>query len=226
MLSKWYDIEQKGQDIHIRSRSKQRTLIFLHGLGDTAAGWKPLFTNPTETFVDQHTDVILLTAPTVPVTLNFGMQMPSWFDILELSGTGKNYNYQDAVQNQIRISEIVQQEIAFFKGDRSKIFVGGFSQGAAMTLDFYLKQEPRLGGCFTLSGFLFPQNNFDPNIENNVIVTHCQDDQVLNYQRSMMSYEKVKEAKGQFQIHTMKGVGHSISAKGLTIMRKFFKKLI
>ena len=122
--------------------------------------------------------------------------------------------------------EVVEKEVKYFGGDRSKVFVGGFSQGAAMTLDFYLKQQPRLGGCFALSGFLFPQLKFNSDTSNNIIATHCHDDQVLNFQLCMKSYEPLKSAKGTFQMFEMKGVGHSISLAGIKALRKFFKKLI
>ena len=61
-------------------RRHTATLIFLHGLGDTGHGWAAAMNSIRPDFVK----VICPTAPTIPVTLNMGMRMPSWYDIYRL----------------------------------------------------------------------------------------------------------------------------------------------
>merc|ERR1712212_557118 len=60
------------------------TVIFLHGLGDTAHGWA----SAMEAIGLPHIKFILPTAPMMPVTLNMGMRMPSWFDMKSLNVDG------------------------------------------------------------------------------------------------------------------------------------------
>jgi len=65
------------------------TVIFAHGLGDSAAGWVPLARELREKF--KHVKWVLPTAPEQPVSINMGMRMTSWFDIqvslaMELTG--------------------------------------------------------------------------------------------------------------------------------------------
>jgi len=55
------------------------TVIFAHGLGDTAAGWSPLAQSLRSKY--KHIKWVLPTAPTQPVSINMGMKMNSWFDI-------------------------------------------------------------------------------------------------------------------------------------------------
>lgn len=55
------------------------TIIFAHGLGDTAAGWVPLAQSLRSRY--KHIKWVLPTAPTQPVSINMGMKMTSWFDI-------------------------------------------------------------------------------------------------------------------------------------------------
>lgn len=55
------------------------TVIFAHGLGDTAAGWIPLARELQPKF--KHVKWVLPTAPEQPVSINMGMRMTSWFDI-------------------------------------------------------------------------------------------------------------------------------------------------
>ncbi|OUC47754.1 putative phospholipase/carboxylesterase [Trichinella nativa] len=54
-------------------------VIFLHGLGDTGFGWSPLF---QKQFQFPHIKFICPHAPIMPVSLNSGMRMHSWFDIV------------------------------------------------------------------------------------------------------------------------------------------------
>ena len=60
------------------------SLIWLHGLGDSSAGFLDFFQMPTSP-VFKGARVKLLHAPIRPVTINSGMTMPSWYDIRELS---------------------------------------------------------------------------------------------------------------------------------------------
>ncbi len=61
-------------------------MIWLHGLGDSAYGFADVFLDPEWRFVPDNCKVLLLTAPERPVTLNGGIVMNSWYDILSLRG--------------------------------------------------------------------------------------------------------------------------------------------
>ena len=70
----------------LRASQKQTaTLIFLHGLGDTGVGWA----GALNTIRPPHMKVICPTAGKMPVTLNSGFAMPSWFDLYSLDPAGK-----------------------------------------------------------------------------------------------------------------------------------------
>lgn len=61
------------------------TVIFLHGLGDSGAGWMFLAEEARKAQRLNHVKFIFPEAPQQPVSLNFGMRMPSWYDIKELA---------------------------------------------------------------------------------------------------------------------------------------------
>ena len=59
------------------------TWIFLHGLGDTGNGWfGELKAIQRE---NPHIRIVCPTAPVAPVTLNGGMSMTSWHDLVSLN---------------------------------------------------------------------------------------------------------------------------------------------
>ena len=65
------------------------TIIFLHGLGDTGETWASFIKNGVR---PSHVKIICPTANKIPVTINSGQYMNSWFDVfpLQLSLAGKN----------------------------------------------------------------------------------------------------------------------------------------
>jgi lysophospholipase-2 len=56
--------------------SPTASVIFLHGLGDTGAGWADVA--PQFQAALPHVRFIFPNAPRRPITLNWGMQMPGW----------------------------------------------------------------------------------------------------------------------------------------------------
>ena len=59
----------------------------MHGLGDSGMGWADAFANYC---ADPNVRYIFPSAKEMPVTLNMGMSMPSWFDIKELSASASD----------------------------------------------------------------------------------------------------------------------------------------
>ncbi|KOC70714.1 Acyl-protein thioesterase 1 [Habropoda laboriosa] len=71
------------------------TLIFFHGLGDTGHGWA----SSMGAVRSPHIKVICPTAPIMPVTLNAGFRMPSWFDLRSLEPSGPEDEEGEAIGN-------------------------------------------------------------------------------------------------------------------------------
>lgn len=86
-----YDIKYNPADRSITLNPHgphKSSLIWLHGLGDSAHGFADVFLNEDYVWTPPHVKVILLTAPERAVTLNNGMRMNSWYDIYSLRGDG------------------------------------------------------------------------------------------------------------------------------------------
>jgi phospholipase/carboxylesterase len=135
-------------------------LIWLHGLGDSAYGFADIFLDPNWRFVpDNLCKVKLLTAPERPVTLNGGMLMNSWYDILSLRGDHisslddlfSKYSKTELMQSVDIVSKVIDQEVKEV-GDPSKVWVGGFSQGCALSIATMLSYPKAFGGLVCLSG--------------------------------------------------------------------------
>jgi phospholipase/carboxylesterase len=128
-----------------------RTVIVLHGLGDSGEGFAPI---AEELDLSALGDVrfVLPHAPEQPVTINGGYVMRAWYDIL---GTDLARREDEAGlrQSQAEIEALIRRENA--RGvPSSRIVLAGFSQGCAMSLLTGLRYPERLAGVVGLSGYL------------------------------------------------------------------------
>lgn len=132
------------------ARSAVATLIWLHGLGADGHDFASL---PPQLGISPDLAVryVFPHAPVMPVTLNMGMEMRAWYDIVSLEARG-----QDEVgirRSAAAINGLVAREIERGVAP-SQIVLGGFSQGAAMALFTGLRYPKALGGLVALSGYL------------------------------------------------------------------------
>lgn len=129
----------------------EAAVIWLHGLGADGHDFVPIAPElnlpPTLAvrFFFPH-------APVRPVTINNGMAMRAWYDILSLT------SLQRADESGIRESErMVHGWLEEQKADgipASRIVLAGFSQGGAIALHTGLRYPERLAGLLALSTYL------------------------------------------------------------------------
>jgi phospholipase/carboxylesterase len=111
--------------------------------------------------------VRLLNAPLRKVTINYGSTSTSWYDIFDLSPLANATNRFDLGQVRESLAIIDQEvtsEIELWRQRgvtgtdqeiSKRIFIGGFSQGCAMSLCYGLTAARLLGGVIGYSGHLF-----------------------------------------------------------------------
>jgi len=129
------------------------TVIFVHGLGDTGDGWRPV----ADMFkVDPqlaHVKWVLPHSPVRPVTANMGIVMPSWFNIYSF-GFNTEEDEEAMRKSAGMINDLIKYEIETNGIDASRIVLGGFSQGGTMSLLTGLTGGHKLAGIANLSGWL------------------------------------------------------------------------
>ena len=126
------------------------TVILLHGLGADGHDFEPIVPElqlpeslPIR-FVFPH-------APERPVTINGGMRMRAWYDIVTLDGSQPDVESIEASSALVR--QLVAREIE--RGiPASRIVLAGFSQGGAIALHTALRYPERLAGVLALSTYL------------------------------------------------------------------------
>ncbi|OSX77780.1 hypothetical protein BU14_0134s0002 [Porphyra umbilicalis] len=127
-------------------------LLFLHGRGDTAAGWAPAFPLPAS---PPLTAVVLPTAPATAVTHDGGAVMPAWFDAPPASAV-RDAPAATACGLAASVGRLSAAVAALVAGGipAPRIVVGGFSQGAAVAAELVAAGTWRLGGAMLVGGWL------------------------------------------------------------------------
>ncbi|WP_448694746.1 alpha/beta hydrolase [Pseudomonas moraviensis] len=125
-------------------------VIWLHGLGADRYDFLPVAEALQESLLS--TRFVLPQAPTLPVTINGGYAMPSWYDIKAMS-PARAIDRDQLEASADRIIGLIESERA--SGiDASRIFLAGFSQGGAVVLHTaFLKWQGPLGGVLALSTY-------------------------------------------------------------------------
>ncbi|KAJ7118590.1 Phospholipase/Carboxylesterase-domain-containing protein [Mycena crocata] len=214
------------------------TVIFVHGLGDTGAGWKPV----ADMFKSDlpHVKWVLPHSPSMSVTANGGMVMPSWFDILSF-GFDSNEDQPGMLKTMHSLNQLITAEVdAGIPANR--IVLGGFSQGGAMSLLTGLTAERKLAGLAILSGWLPLRNTFKAMASEHaasipIFWGHGSSDPLVKYEFGRSSADFVMKTLGTpeapttgelkgLSFNSYAGVGHSTNQKELDDLRGWLKKAL
>lgn len=127
----------------------EASVIWLHGLGADGNDFAPIVPQlglPCDVrFIFPH-------APIRAVTINNGVRMRAWYDILSLERTD--------IEDEAGIRDSASAAAALIDAERDRgvaadrIFIAGFSQGGAIALHQGLRHPERLAGILALSTYL------------------------------------------------------------------------
>ena len=133
-------------------------VFIIHGLGADGHDFEPLV--PALALPkDSHVRFIMPHAPRLPVTINGGMVMPAWYDILAMD-LGRRVDESQLKKSAERIQALIQAQID--QGiDSRRIIVAGFSQGGAVAYHAALTFPAPLGGLLAMSTYFATADNID-----------------------------------------------------------------
>jgi phospholipase/carboxylesterase len=202
-------------------------VIWLHGLGADGHDFAPIVpelqlpASLAVRFVFPHATI-------QPVTINGGMAMRSWYDIL----TPQLVKRED--ETGIRISEQAIQALIARENARgipsSRIVLAGFSQGCAMTLHAGIRFKEKLAGLMGLSGYLplidMAAHEREPvNAATPIFLAHGTHDPVVTLERAEASRAKLVDLGYQVQWHTYP-MPHSVCAQEIDDISNFLQSVL
>lgn len=127
------------------------SVIWLHGLGADGHDFEGIVPD-LHLAAAAHVHFIFPNAPVQPVTINGGMKMHAWYDILGMT-LETDVDVAGIYRSTGLIERLIQQEID--KGIPSRhILLAGFSQGGVIALHAGLRYPKPLAGIVALSACL------------------------------------------------------------------------
>jgi len=133
------------------------TVIWLHGLGASGDDFEPI----VPMMEMPHTRFVFPHAPILPVTINMGMRMPAWYDILTLEWDSEAREDERTIRNSAElVVELLEAEHA--RGiPYDRIVLAGFSQGGALALHVGTRYPHTLAGIMILSAYEVLSETYD-----------------------------------------------------------------
>ncbi|CAD5209704.1 unnamed protein product [Bursaphelenchus xylophilus] len=200
------------------------TMIFLHGRGDTGFGWKDTFEGVLRL---PYMKVILPHAPTRKLARCGGASMPAWYDSKSLTWDGGEIVEHVEGSRKV-VFDLINNEISDgIAPDR--ILLGGFSQGAAVSLFSGLTYHRKLGGVAALSGYLLQHSRFPGECQANKktpVFFGCGDsDSIVPFGNLMKrSFDYIDSFQEGVEFHVYRNLDHSVSNQELDDVKDFIER--
>jgi phospholipase/carboxylesterase len=203
------------------------SVIWMHGLGADGHDFEPAVPQLVRArsralrFVFPH-------APVRPVTLNGGLPMRAWYDIIELN---RRAGEDEAG---VRSSDAALRALIRRENERGvpsdRIVLAGFSQGGAMALYCGTRMPERLAGMIGLSCYMpiavaFPAERHAANHSTPIFMAHGSFDPVIDPQLGEQSRALLAASGYAVEWHSYP-MGHSVCAEELAAVAAFLERVL
>lgn len=197
------------------------SVIWLHGLGASGHDFEPIV---PELRLPMGVRFIFPHAPNRTVTVNGGMVMPAWYDIISMS-IDRVIDTQQIMESSQAVGELIEQEIA--RGIPSeRIFIAGFSQGGAVAYEAALSYPKKLGGLIALSTYFATKKTIktsEQNAELPIFIGHGEVDNVVDEVLGQQAVAELTQQGYQPEYHTYP-IAHSVCMEEITAISLWLQK--
>ncbi len=203
------------------------SIIVLHGLGADGNDFVP---------VAEQLDLrsigavryLFPHAPVRPVTVNRGMAMRAWYDILGVD-LAQREDEAGLRASQAQVEALIARERERSIG-ASRIVLAGFSQGCALTLMTGLRHRERLGGLVGLSGYLplaatLAQERSVVNADVPIFLAHGSSDPVVPIARARQSRDALIALGYSVEWHEYP-MPHSVCAAEIAELNRWLLRVL
>jgi len=209
------------------SAAARASVIWMHGLGADARDFEPIVPElrlPPELAIR----FVFPNAPVRPVTINGGMRMRAWYDVLSMD-LPRQEDPEGVYASERAIFELIEREKQ--RGiPAERIVLAGFSQGGAMALHTGLRYPERLAGILALSCYIplasklsgerRPANQPTP-----IFMTHGDYDAVIPMRYGKQSAEALESLGYQVEWQDY-GMGHEVCWEEIRDIAKWLDRVL
>lgn len=203
----------------------QSCVIWLHGLGDSGAGFAPIV--PALNLPSDHTiRFIFPHAPDRAVTINQGYVMKAWYDIKSMD-LHNRADMEGVLESEASLHALIDEQIN--SGIPSeKIILAGFSQGGVVSLFTGLRYHKKLAGIMALSCYLpnadkLPDGLHEANSKTNILQNHGEQDEVVLMSAGKMANKLLLEQNYNVEWKSY-NMPHSVLPEQIQDIAQWIKK--
>ena len=216
-----------------KAQPAKNVILVFHGLGDSGSGWSFLAEYLQRSPAFAHTRFVFPNAPNMRIDANGGMSMPAWFNIYDWANPDARVDVEGIKSSLKVINSFIQEQIDDGISPEN-IILGGFSQGAALTLASTVTSPYKLGGFFALSGFCrLKKEDLDSIAENKnkdtpVFHGHGNQDPIIPIQYGSDAkkfFEKYFHLS-DYDFKSYRGMAHSTSLEEMQDLVQFLSKAL
>ena len=202
-----------------------RAVIWLHGLGASGHDFEPVVPQ-LGLADDMAVRFIFPHAPNIPVTINGGMVMPAWYDILEMSLERKVDVSQIEASAQ-QIQDLITREIERGVSPEHMV-IAGFSQGGAVAYHVALGYPQRLAGLMALSTYFATNDSINYSAVNQdmpILIEHGTHDPVVPVILGEQA-QQLLSAKGYNVAYNTYPMAHQVCMPQIQNIGKWLNKVL
>jgi phospholipase/carboxylesterase len=197
-------------------------IIWLHGLGADGHDFEPIVPELVPRAA-RAWRFVFPNAPVRPVTINNGMRMRAWYDIVGLDRRAAEdvAGFQDA---DTKIRELIAREVT--RGiPAGRIVLAGFSQGGAVSLYTAPRLAEKLAGVMALSCYLPRESSLDAerktaNDATPIFMAHGLEDGTVPMMLGVRSRDALLARGYKVQWHEYP-MAHAVCAQEVADIRQF-----
>jgi len=213
--------------VEVDARNADASVIWLHGLGADGNDFPPIVPelrlpkSSAVRFVFPH-------APRIPVTINGGMMMRAWYDILGMD-FDRRHDEAGIEASRAHVTRLIERELK--RGVAAeRIVLAGFSQGGAIALHTGLREKRRLAGIVALSTYLVCEDRFgDERSKHNqatpIFQAHGQFDPMVAFERGTRARDTLRGLEYDVEWHEYPMV-HQVCIEEIEALGVFLRKVL
>ena len=203
------------------------SVIWLHGLGADGHDFEPIV---PELNLDRQADIrfVFPHAPVRPVTINGGVPMRAWYDVMSLDRSGP--------QDEAGIRESAASLLQLIEREKergvaaSRIVLAGFSQGGAIAMHAAMRFPHELAGLMVLSAWMPLESTIDAEVVKSsgsqprdlaVLMAHGSFDPILPIAAGQHARDIMRKAGFTVQWYEYP-MAHAVCAEEISEIRKWF----
>jgi phospholipase/carboxylesterase len=200
-------------------------VIWLHGLGADGFDFEPIV-NELNLPDSLAIRFIFPHAPSIPITINNGMVMPAWYNVLGMAIDDK-IDLEGIKLSAEKINHLINREIT--RGIQSqRIIIAGFSQGGAVAYHCALTYPKKLGGLLALSTYFATHKDIKLSSANQEIpiqICHGLDDTIVPEVLGQRAVQRLK-AKNYQPVYKIYPMQHNVCEEEINDISMWLQELL